>query len=112
MLIELTRISNLELLMNWGPDNRHDATINVCDNPSIKFMPNLWGRDFDYPQLSALPNEVVPWGVMLENEPNWWGSDNGQDHGAGCNMTAQVAAERYYPNTGKETLTEVFRFRC
>lgn len=39
-------LTHLELLMNWGPDNRHGATIDVCGNDAISFVPTLWGRDF------------------------------------------------------------------
>ncbi|KAI1752061.1 glycosyl hydrolase catalytic core-domain-containing protein [Xylaria castorea] len=87
-----------ELLMNWGPDNRNDATINVCGNSNIKFLPTLWGRDFDVPELSALPNSPKPFGVFLENEPNWFGAYS-TDHGVGCNLTAKQCATRYYTET-------------
>ena len=88
-----------ELLINWGPDNRNDTTMNVCNNGAIRFVPYLWGRTWDDSELEALPNSPTPWGVILENEPNWWGSDLNADHGAGCNMTADVAAGKYGPHT-------------
>ncbi|EIW81798.1 hypothetical protein CONPUDRAFT_152702 [Coniophora puteana RWD-64-598 SS2] len=89
-----------ELLINWGPDNRHDATINVCNNTNIKFLPYLWGQTWDDSELNALPNDDAPWAVIFENEPNWWGGEPlTDDHGDGCNMTATAAAAKYSGHT-------------
>ena len=96
--VDINNISP-ELLINWGPDNRDDASLNVCNNADIKFVPNLWGRTWDDTQLSALPDDDTPWGVIFENEPNWWGSDLNAEHGVGANMTAKAAAARYGPHT-------------
>ena len=63
-------------------------------------MPNLWGRDFDDPELTALPNNTTPFGVLLQNEPNWFGAYSA-DHGVGSNLTAQDCASRYYTETSK-----------
>ena len=93
--------------MNWGPDNRDDATINVCNNANIEFLPTLWGQTWDDSELSALPNSTVPWGVFLENEPNWFGAYS-SDHGVGCNLTAEQCATRYYVETGKFFANESF----
>lgn len=101
MILQLSILTLLlELLMNWGPDNRHDETINVCGNSAIKFTPTLWGQTWDDPELSALPNTAVPWGIFLENEPNWFGAYS-PDHGVGSNLTAQEVATRYYAHTSQ-----------
>jgi hypothetical protein len=59
-----------ELLINWGPDNRDDAAINICGDSNINFLPYLWGQTWDDTELGALPSSPAPWGVILENEPN------------------------------------------
>ena len=89
-----------ELLLNWGPDNRYDGTLNVCGNANIKFLPNRWGRSFDDSELNALPNSRTPWAVVFENEPNWWGPEPlTADHGDGANLTAKQCASNYLAGT-------------
>ena len=89
-----------ELLFSWGPSSSSYPTINVCDNAAIHFIPYLWGTSSDDAGLSALPDDETPWGVIFENEPNWWGGEPlTADHGDGCNMTATEAASRYGPHT-------------
>ena len=84
------------LVMNWGTDPGSGATVTVCDSCEPLFIPTLWGRSFDDDRLSKLPNDVAPWAIFLENEPNWWGfADLDADHGQGANMSASTAAKRW-----------------
>lgn len=77
-----------------------DALLDVCGNPAIHYVPNQWGRANDNSELNKLPNSRTPWGVIFENEPNWWGPQPlTAQHGDGCNMTARQAASRYGPAT-------------
>ena len=85
-----------ELLINWGPNTRDGDTIQVCGDKDIKFLPTLWGQTWDDPILAKLPNDTAPWGIFLENEPNWWGFQPlTAEHGAGANLTAEEVARRY-----------------
>ena len=78
--------------MNWGPNNRNDAGISVCNDASIHFIPTLWGQSWDDSELSGVPNNTPPWAIMLENEPNWASS--------GPNWTAQYTASKYFGHAG------------
>ena len=85
-----------QLVMNWGPDTRDGHSLTVCGDCEPVFLPNAWGRTFDDTELAKLPDGAAPWGILLENEPNWWGFPPlTADHGAGANMTAQAAAARW-----------------
>jgi Glycosyl hydrolase catalytic core len=70
--------------------------MKICNNNDINFLPYLWGQTWDDSQLSGLPNDTTPWGIIFENEPNWWGGEPLiDDQGAGANMTASFAAGKY-----------------
>lgn len=50
--------------------------------------------------LGKLANDRKPWGIILENEPNWWGPQPlDAEHGDGCNMTAAEASRKYRGHT-------------
>ena len=93
-----------QLVMNWGTSNGDGNSITVCNDCSPVFLPNLWGRSFDDTNLAKLPDAEAPWGILLENEPNWWGfTPLTNDHGAGANMTATQAAQKW---TGHKQLVD------
>ena len=93
-----SNIQNLgaDHVMNWGTDAGDGSSITVCDACEPRFVPTLWGRDFDDDNLKKLPSDEAPWAILLENEPNWWGfADLNAEHGQGSNMTAGDAAARW-----------------